>query len=144
MIAVSDLPHFTAAFNALSAVCIVMGWLFIREGRRTAHRNAMIGALVFSTLFLAVYLVYHANAGMARFGGEGMIRPFYFAFLLGHVVLAVVITPLVPLTVWRAARGRFEAHRRVARWTLPIWLYVGASGVFVYVMAIHLFPAGGS
>ncbi len=140
MIAVPDLPHFIAAFNALSVVCIVLGWRFIRQGRRIAHRNAMVGALVFSGLFLAVYVVYHLNAGVARFGGEGVIRQAYFAFLIGHVILAIVITPLVPLTVWRAVRGRFELHRQIARWTLPVWLYVGVSGVFVYVMAIHLFP----
>lgn len=144
MLGISDLPHFTAAFNGLSAACIAVGWYHIRAGNRAAHRNAMIAALFFSTLFLGVYLVYHFNAGVAKFGGEGFIRPAYFVFLIAHVVLAIAITALVPVTVWRAFRGRFDDHRRIARWTLPIWLYVGASGVVIYVMAIHLYPAAGS
>ncbi len=144
MIEISDLPHFTATFNGLSAACIAAGWVAIRSGRRDLHRKAMIAALCFSAMFLVVYLVYHFNAGVAKFDGEGWIRIIYFAILIPHVIMATVVTGLVPITVWRAAMGRFEAHRRIARWTLPIWLYVGASGVVVYVMAIHAYPYGGS
>ena len=143
MIGISDLPHFIATFNGLSAICIAIGWYAIRHGRREFHRRAMIAALVFSAMFLAVYLVYHFNAGVAKFGGEGWVRMAYFAILIPHVIMAAVIAGLVPVTVWRAFSGRFEDHRRIARWTLPIWLYVGASGVVVYVMAIHLYPYAG-
>ena len=102
----------------------------------------MLAALAISAAFLAVYLYYHANAGLARFGGEGVIRPIYFTILIAHIVMAVVIVPLVPAAVYLALRGRFERHRRLARWTLPVWLYVTVSGVVVYVMAVHLYPYG--
>lgn len=140
MMAISDLPHVLAALNVTTTVFLTMGFLFIRQGQRGRHRACMIGALIVSAAFLAVYLYYHFNAGLARFGGIGWIRPVYFAILIAHVLMSLVITALVPVTVFLAATGRFDRHRVWARWTLPIWLYVAVSGVVVYVMAVHLFP----
>lgn len=140
MIAIADLPHVNAAFNAISVVFLTAGYVFIRRGDRRRHRAAMIGALVASAAFLVTYLIYHFNAGLAKFGGVGMIRPIYFAILIAHVLIAIVITALVPVTVWRAFSGDFAAHRRLARWTWPLWMYVAVSGVVVYVMAVHLYP----
>lgn len=140
MVAISDLPHVNAALNALSIVFLSAGYMFIRRGERSRHRAMMISALVASAAFLVTYLVYHFNAGLARFGGEGLVRPVYFAILVAHVIGAVVITPLVPLTLVRALSGDFARHRRLARWAWPLWMYVAVSGVVVYVMAVHLFP----
>lgn len=140
---VADLTHLNAALNAVSIVLLSFGYWFIRTGRITQHRACMLGAAAVSAAFLVSYLIYHFNAGLARFGGEGLIRPFYFTFLFAHVVVAAIITPLVPLTLWRALSGRFDAHRRIARWTWPLWMYVGISGVLIYVMAVHLFPYTG-
>jgi uncharacterized membrane protein YozB (DUF420 family) len=103
----------------------------------------MLGAVAVSIAFLVTYLIYHFNAGLAKFGGEGLIRPIYFAILIAHVLIAIVITPLVPITLFRALRGDFERHRRIARWTYPLWMYVAVSGVVVYGMAIHWFPFAG-
>jgi len=138
--AVQDLPHFIAAFNALSVVFLTAGFVFIRQGQRDRHKTAMIGALVASALFLVVYLIYKANSGFAKFGGEGLIRPIYFTILAIHVLGAIAITFMVPITVWRALSARFDKHRRIARWTWPLWMFVGISGVVVYVMAVHLYP----
>ena len=140
MIPISDLPHVLAALNVTTTVFLTMGFLFIRQGRRDRHRACMIGALIVSAAFLAIYLYYHFIAGLARFGGVGWIRPIYFTVLIAHVLMSLVITALVPVTVFLAATGRFDRHRAWARWTLPIWLYVAVSGVVVYVMAVHLFP----
>lgn len=139
-IEIADLPHVNAAFNALSIVFLAAGLAFIRAGDRARHRACMIAALAASAGFLVSYLIYHFNSGLAKFGGEGIIRPIYFSILIAHVLIAVVITALVPITVWRALSGRFEQHRRLARWTWPLWMYVAVSGVVVYVMAVHLFP----
>ncbi len=140
MIDVTPLPHVLAALNTMTVVLLASGFAFIRHHKRTAHRTCMLSAVAVSILFLIVYLVYHFNTGLARFGGVGMVRPIYFAILVGHVVLAVVIVPLVPMTLFNGLKGRLGRHRRLARLTLPLWLYVAASGVVVYVMAIHLFP----
>jgi putative membrane protein len=139
-IEIADLPHFNAAFNGLTIICLVAGLAFIRSGDRHRHRLAMLSALVVSACFLITYLIYHFNAGLAKFGGEGLVRPFYFALLITHVLVAVAITPLVPVTVYRALRGRFERHKRLARWTWPLWFFVAVSGVAVYLMAVHWFP----
>lgn len=140
MIAITDLPHVNASLNAVTTVFLLIGFYFIKNGDRQKHKACMIGALVFSALFLITYLIYHFNSGLARFGGEGIIRPVYFTILIVHVIVAMVITPMVPITVYRAFTGQFSAHRRLARWTFPLWLYVSASGVVVYVMAIHMYP----
>ena len=140
MIEVSDLPHFIAAFNAASAVCLAAGFVYIKGGDKARHRAAMLAAIAFSAAFLVVYVLYKANSGFAKFGGEGLIRPVYFTILFIHVVGAIAITPLVPVTVWRALSGRFDSHRRLARITWPLWMFVAVSGVVVYVMAVHLYP----
>jgi len=140
MIEVSDLPHFIAAFNAGSVVCLFAGYLYVKGGNVARHRLSMLGALAFSGAFLVVYVLYKANSGFAKFGGEGTVRPVYFTILTIHVLGAIAITPLAPVLVWRAFSGRFEAHKRLARITWPIWMFVGISGVVVYVMAVHMYP----
>ena len=140
MIAIEDLPHVNAALNAVSSILLVAGYVAIRQGRRERHRALMLSAAVVSGLFLVTYLIYHFNSGLARFGGQGPIRTFYFTFLIAHVAIAAVITPLVPITLFRALSSRFDKHRRIARWTLPLWLYVTVSGVIVYVMAVQIYP----
>lgn len=137
---INDLPHVMAAFNSLSVVLLGSGYYFIRRGRWRRHRACMIAALTASAAFLVFYVIYKANSGFARFGGEGLVRPVYFSILAVHIVGAVAIVPLVPLTVWRALKGQLERHRKIARWTWPLWVYVGVSGVVVYVMAVHLYP----
>ena len=134
----SDLPTLNATLNTASAAFLLLGWVLIRRGRRAAHRRAMLGALTCSALFLVSYLVYHFQVGSVRFTGEGPVRTVYFALLLSHTILAVVILPLVLVTVVRAFRGRFEAHRRIARVTLPLWGWVSLSGVAVYWMLYRL------
>lgn len=135
------LPHVNAALNATSAVLIVAGFVLVKRGRKEAHRACMQGALAASALFLASYLVYHFSSGATKFRGEGWVRPAYFALLGSHTVLAVVAFPLV-LATWREARlGRFDRHRGLARVTFPIWLYVSLTGVAVYAMLYHLYPA---
>jgi uncharacterized membrane protein YozB (DUF420 family) len=135
---VSDLPTVNAALNACAAAFLLLGWVFIRRGRRHAHRRAMLGAVTCSALFLVSYLVYHAEVGSVRFTGQGSIRTVYFTILISHTVLAVVIVPLVLLTLARALGGRFAAHRAVARLTLPLWGWVSLSGVVVYWMLYRL------
>jgi len=135
---VSDLPSVNAVLNAASASFLVSGYVLIRRGRREAHRNAMIGALACSALFLVSYLIYHSQVGSVRFTGQGAIRTVYFAILISHTILAVLIVPLVLVTATRALRGRFLAHRSVARVTLPLWVWVSVSGVAVYWMLYRL------
>ena len=129
-----DLPTLNAALNATATVLLITGWRFVRSGRREAHRRVMIGALACSALFLASYLVYHFEVGSVRFPGTGTVRSVYLAILLTHTVLAAILPVLVAITVVRAFRNRFAQHRRIARWTLPIWLYVSVTGVVVYWM----------
>jgi putative membrane protein len=136
----SILPGVNAGLNALSAVLVVSGYLCIRRGKVTAHKRCMLSALGVSSLFLLGYLVLRWVAGMTRFTGEGWIRPVYFAILSSHTVLAAVIVPLVLVTVIRALRGDFERHVRIARWTLPLWLYVSLTGVLIYWLLYHLYP----
>ena len=133
-----DLPGVNAALNATTALLLTTGYLLIRRGRRRAHRAAMLGAFAVSVLFLASYLYYHAHAGVTRFPGVGWIRPVYFAILLSHTVLAAAIVPLVLVTLARGLRADFPRHARLARWTLPVWLYVSVTGVVVYVMLYRL------
>ena len=137
----SILPSLNAALNALSAALVVSGYLCIRRGKATAHKRCMVSALVVSSLFLLGYLMLRAVAGMTRFTGEGWIRPVYFAILSSHTVLAAVIVPLVFLALVRAIRGDFERHVRIARWTLPLWLYVSVTGVLIYWVLYHLYPS---
>jgi uncharacterized membrane protein YozB (DUF420 family) len=125
-------PGLNASLNALTAALLLTGWLLIRRGRRAAHRAVMLAALGTSAVFLASYLWYHAHAGTTRFPGTGAARTVYLAVLLTHTVLAAAVPPLALITLVRALRERFDAHRALARWTLPIWLYVSVTGVAVY------------
>ena len=134
------LPPLQAGLNSISALFLVTGYVFIRRQNRAAHRLCMSMALLVSTLFMISYLYYHSRVGNVAFAGQGAIRPLYFTILASHVLLAAVIVPLVLMTVWRILRGQTERHRRLARWTLPLWLYVSVTGVTIYIMAFHLYP----
>ena len=129
-----DLPTLNALLNGTSAALLVTGWLLIRAGRRDAHRRAMTAAFACSVLFLVSYLTYHAQMGSVRFTGRGSVRTVYLAILLTHTVLAAAVAPLAVTAFLLARKGRFETHRKLARWTLPLWLYVSVTGVVVYVM----------
>ncbi len=131
-----------AALNAASVIALSFGYFYIRSGDKTKHRLAMITALVLSSIFLIFYVIYKANSGFAKFGGEGLIRPVYFTILIIHVIGAISLVGLVPRVVFLALKNRFESHRRIARITWPIWMFVGISGVIVYFLAIHLYPYG--
>jgi putative membrane protein len=144
MIAVHDLPHVLAVINAATIVVLLYAYSRIRVRDREGHRRTMMFAVGLGVAFLAVYLVYHFSAGLAKFGGFGPIRPIYFTLLAVHVFLAFVVAVLVPLTFFNAMKQRFATHRRLARVTLPLWLFVAASGLVVYVMAIHLYPLAAS
>lgn len=133
-----ELPALNAALNATSAALLLAGYLLIRAGRRNAHRAAMLLALVSSSAFLACYLYYHFHVGSVRFARTGALRALYLAILLTHTVLAVAILPLIAVTLSRALRGRFDAHRRIARVTLPLWVYVSVTGVVIYWMLYRL------
>ena len=134
MIEIADLATVNASLNSLSAILLMAGYLFIRQGRVQSHRLCMLGAFGSSTLFLVSYVIYHANVGSVPFTGEGAIRTLYFTILISHIVLAVLILPLAIVTLVRALQERFDRHRNIARWTLPPWLYVSITGVVVYVM----------
>jgi putative membrane protein len=138
---ISDLPLVNACLNATSTFLLLLGYWLIRTGNRKAHKRAMIAALTTSGLFLISYLVYHYNVGSVRFTGEGWPRTLYFAVLISHTILAVTVPPLAIVTLVRALREKFDRHRTIARWTLPIWLYVSVTGVVVYVMLYQLFPS---
>ena len=137
---ISYLPHLNAFLNATSAVLLIAGYRFIRALRVDAHRKCQVSAFITSTVFLISYLTYHYYHGESRFLGQGIVRPFYFAILISHVILAIVIVPLILITLYRAARGDFLRHKRIARWTLPLWLYVSLTGVIVYLMLYHIYP----
>src|SRR2546426_8142152 len=138
---ISFLPLLNALLNSTSAVLLVTGFVLIRRQRVRAHRNCQVSAVVTSTLFLASYLTYHYYHGATKFAGQGIARPIYFTILISHTMLAVVIVPLVIVTLIRAARGDFFRHKRIARWTLPLWLYVSVTGVLVYLMLYQIYPA---
>ena len=137
MLQISDLPTVNASLNAIAGVFLSAGYVFIRRRQITRHRACMLAAFTTSALFLISYLVYHANIGSKPFEGQGTIRPIYFTILFTHVLLAAAVLPLAIVTLRRALRGQFAAHRRLARWTFPIWLYVSVTGVIVYVMLYH-------
>ena len=136
---IADLPALNASLNALASVFLVVGYLLIRSGRRDAHRRSMLLALTTSALFLVSYVIYHANAGSVPFRGTGVIRIVYFAILIPHVILAATILPLALVTAARGLRGDYGRHVRIARWTLPLWLYVSVTGVIVYLMLYRLY-----
>ena len=131
-------PLIDATLNALSAVLLICGFYFIRKRNIPAHRACMLSAFGTSTLFLGCYLTYHYFHGVTHFPGHGSIRTFYLSLLGSHTMLAVVIVPLILTTLYRAWRRRFDAHRRIAVWTLPLWIYVSVTGVVVYWMLYHM------
>jgi uncharacterized membrane protein YozB (DUF420 family) len=133
-VTVHDLPAVNATLNALSAVLLTIGYLLIRSRRVTLHRRFMLAAFATSSLFLICYVVYHAQVGSVRFPRQGFVRPLYFTILITHVTLAAAVLPLAIVTLSRGLQSRFDRHRRIARWTLPIWLYVSVTGVLVYVL----------
>lgn len=138
MLNVTDLSAVNASLNAIAMGWLVTGYLMIRRKRITQHRACMVAAGVTSILFLTSYVVYHANVGSRPFSGTGVIRVAYFGVLISHIVLAAAVLPLALVTMSRGLRGRYERHVAVARWTLPIWLYVSVTGVVVYVMLYWL------
>jgi uncharacterized membrane protein YozB (DUF420 family) len=131
---IADLPALNATLNALATLFLIAGYVCIRLGRRNLHRTCMLAALGVSALFLTSYVVYHLNVGSRPFAGEGAVRVLYFAILIPHVVLAATVLPLALLTASRGLRSQFDRHVRIARWTLPIWLYVSVTGVVIYLM----------
>ena len=139
MIPYDALPAVNAALNGLCAVLLLVGYGFIRRRRITAHRRTMKSAFAVSAIFLASYLTYHAHAGVHRYPGTGAVRTLYLSILATHTVLAAVVVPLVLRTLFLGTRARFVEHRRIARWTLPIWFYVSVTGVVVYLM-LYRFP----
>jgi uncharacterized membrane protein YozB (DUF420 family) len=140
VLSVTDLPTVNAILNATSAVLLSTGYGFIRRRQVTAHKRCMVAAFGTSTLFLISYLTYHYQVGSIPFQGQGWVRPLYFTILISHTILAVTIVPLALMTLYRAWKTQFARHVRVARWALPIWLYVSITGVIVYIMLYQLFP----
>ena len=140
-------PHVNAALNATSGVLLLFGFYFIMRTKVHQHRFCMLSASIVSALFLVSYVSYHSlrtyyfGLGPTRFTGEGIARPIYFTILTSHTLLAVLVTPFVLLTLWRGLKGRYEKHKRLARLVFPVWLYVSITGVVVYVMLYHLYPA---
>jgi uncharacterized membrane protein YozB (DUF420 family) len=136
---ISSLPLVNATLNGIATVLLVTGYVCIRRRRISAHRLSMIAAFATSVLFLISYVIYHAHAGSRPFPGRGLIRAVYFTILISHVVLAAVVPALAAVTLWRGLAGRFERHVALARWTLPIWLYVSVTGIIVYVMLYQMY-----
>jgi uncharacterized membrane protein YozB (DUF420 family) len=135
---VSALPTLNAVLNATSATLLACGYAMIRQRRIALHRACMLGAFAASLLFLTSYTIYHAQTGSHPFPGRGVVRPIYFALLLSHVTLAAVILPMAILTLTRALRAQYARHRRIARWTLPLWIYVSITGVVIYAMLYRM------
>ena len=131
---VSLLPAANATFNSLSAVCLILGYINIRKRNRATHKSFMLAATTFSGLFLISYITYHFFHGDTRFPGLGLVRPVYFFILITHIGLSMLALPLILATLWYSLSGRFAFHRRIARWTFPLWLYVSITGVVVYFM----------
>jgi uncharacterized membrane protein YozB (DUF420 family) len=134
------LPHLNAFLNSTSAILLSTGYVFIRLGRIKAHRNCQLTAFATSVLFLISYVTYHFYHGDTKFLGQGIVRPFYFFVLISHVILAIAIVPLVVITLYRALRFDFIRHKKIARITFPLWLYVSVTGVIVYLMLYHIYP----
>jgi uncharacterized membrane protein YozB (DUF420 family) len=139
MLTISDLPALNASLNGLAAILLVSGYFFIKRGSQRKHQWCMLSALATSAIFLISYVTYHVNTGSRPFPGQGPIRIVYFAILITHVVLAAAIVPLALVTATRGLRSQFDRHVRIARWTLPVWLYVSITGVVIYLMLYEFF-----
>jgi len=138
-IPITSLPAINAFLNGLSAVLLLTGYTFIRRGKVPYHRACMVSAFISSSIFLASYLYFHFHAGLVRFSGQGLVRPLYFTLLTTHTILAIVIVPLVLITLYRALTKQFVRHRAIARWTYPLWMYVSVTGVIIYWMLYRLY-----
>ena len=136
---IADLPAVNATLNGIAATLLIVGWVLVRQKRFESHRRVMLAAFATSALFLISYVIYHANVGSRPFPGQGAIRVVYFAILITHIILAAAIVPMVLVTVSRGLSRRYDAHKRIARWTLPVWLYVSVTGVAVYVMLYRMY-----
>jgi putative membrane protein len=134
VISIHDLPAINATLNGIAAVLLVVAYVLIRQRRIDAHRRTMLAAFTTSSLFLVCYVIYHAQVGSVRFTRQGVVRPIYFGILITHVTLAAAVLPLAIITLSRGLKSQFDRHRAIARWTLPIWLYVSVTGVLVYVL----------
>src|SRR5713226_10124579 len=131
---VHDLPAVNATLNALSGVLLLIAYALIRARRIEQHRKVMLAAFTTSSLFLVCYIIYHAQVGSVRFTRQGFVRPLYFTILITHVTLAATVLPMAIVTLSRGLKARYPQHRRIARWTLPVWMYVSVTGVLVYVL----------
>ena len=136
---IQDLPALNASLNGLSAILLTAGYVLIRRGRRDLHKRCMLAALATSALFLVSYVIYHLNTGSRPFPGQGAIRLVYFTILITHVILAAAILPLALTTAARGLLDQYDRHVRIARWTLPLWLYVSVTGVVIYLMLYRLY-----
>ncbi len=141
MLAISALPTINALLNTLSGILLTTGYLLIRQRKIAAHKNCMLAAFAVSTLFLGSYLIYHYHAGSKPFPGQGWIRPVYYTILISHILLAIVIVPLALRTLYLAWKERFDEHRRIAKITFPLWMYVSVTGVIIYLMLYQFYPA---
>jgi len=133
------IPPTLAILNTLSAILVSLGIYNIRRGNRTVHKACMASALLVSTIFMVFYLYYHAKVGYIPFAGEGNVRYLYFSLLASHVILAAIVLPMVLITAGLAIAGKFSSHKRIARWTFPLWIYVSVSGVIIYIMSFHIY-----
>jgi putative membrane protein len=142
-VTVNDLPTLNATLNGIAAVLLLLGFIFIKQGKQIAHRNCMISAFVTSCVFLVFYVTHKilVKGVHTKFGGEGFIGTFYYLMLISHILLAMAIVPLALITISRAMKGRYELHKKIARWTWPIWMYVSVTGVLVYFFLYHWYPA---
>jgi len=138
---IQDLPIINACLNALATLFLSLGYFFVRKGNKTAHKNCMISALLTSAVFLTCYLIYHFNTEVVtRFVNPSWFRPIYLVILITHVILAVVILPLIFMTFSRALKARYELHKKIAKWTWPLWMYVSITGVLIYLLLYQIFP----
>lgn len=139
---VSDLPALNAGLNAISTILLLAGFIFIKSENKIAHRNCMVGAFSVSCVFLITYVLHKilVKGVHTPFGGEGFLKPLYYGMLISHIILAIVIVPLILVTMTHAIKGRFEKHRAWARWTFPLWFYVSVTGVLIYFMLYQWFP----
>ncbi len=131
---VTSLPAANAFFNSMSALCLGTGYYFIRRGNKASHQKMMLSATFFSGLFLVSYVVYHFYHGDTKFPGHGWVRPVYFGVLISHILLSVVALPMILASLWYGLTSQFQAHRKISRWTFPVWMYVSVTGVVVYFM----------
>ncbi len=138
MISLADLPALNAMLNGLSFIFLMVGFYFIKNNKITAHKTCMLTALSVSVLFLISYLTYHFNVGSVRYTKQGWVRPVYFTILITHTVLAITLVPMIAVTLIQVLKDKFDKHRKIARWTLPIWMYVSITGVLIYMMLYQL------